>query len=144
MGNGRGDLDDAPEVRHFSHSRDDPVAHRSLQTQGISDYKNLLAFIRQAVRESKRPRTLSGQVDTQQRQVGFFVHRKRAGHRISSALAVERMNLNAVRAANDVRVCDYFSGTDKESAAANQRLSLRVIGQNGDNRRLNATDEIRK
>ena len=120
-------MDNAAEVGYFAHGRDNPVADRTFQTQWISNHEDLLAFVRQRARELKRTRTFRRQFDTQQRQVGFFVNGQRAGDRIGPAFAFECVNLNPMRATNNVHVGDDFAGPNKESAAANQRLSFRVV-----------------
>src|SRR5207248_2573140 len=138
------DLNDATDSRHFAHGGNDAIADRALESQRIPDQEDLLAFVRQSSRQRKRTCTFSRYIYTEQRKIGFFIYGQSDLDRIVPAFAFERMNLDSTRAPNDVHVSDDLSGADKESAAADQRLSLRVISQHGNHRRLNAPHEIGK
>src|SRR5947207_3193654 len=81
------------------------------------------------------------QIYTQQSEISLFIGGEGAGDGIGAAFAVERVNLDPVRAANDVHISNYLAGADKEPGTTNQRLSLGVVGQHRNDRRLDATDE---
>src|SRR5205085_2686362 len=57
-------------------------------------------------------------------------------------LALERANLGVVRALYDVQVRQHLSGADEESAARERDLARGVVGDDGDDRRLDAAYEF--
>gem|GEM_PF-4886190 len=122
-------MNHATNVGHLAHGRDDAVAHGTFQAQWISDHENLLAFFGQSRRQTERPRTFRRHLDLKHGQIGFLIDGERSGDRIRAALPFQGVNFNAARAVDDVQVGYDFTRPDKKTAAANQRLVLRVVGE---------------
>src|SRR6185369_7766373 len=136
-------LNDAITIRHFPHRRDDPVAHRAFELERVTDHKDRFTFIRQIFRKlSASSGARQRHLDTQQREVAFFIDRKRPVYRKNLAFAVESLDLCANRSTNHVKIRHDLAGPQKETAAGHQRFAIRVVSSDRDNRRLYSFYEI--
>ncbi len=114
MRNRRRDLNDAITVRHFAHRRNDSVADRAFELQRIADDEDRFAFVRQFSRKLAAARTFERHIDAQQREIAFFVDGNRAADGKNFSFAIERLDLSACSAANDVQVRNDLSGRRKK------------------------------
>src|ERR1051326_1421886 len=89
-------------------------------------------------------RSIERHVDTEQREIAFFIDGECTANRINLSFAIEGLDLGPCGATNHVQVRHDLPRRGEETAAGHERFAIRIVSRDCDNGRLHSFDECRK